>query len=437
MKSAEYNSVKEFDMNQSSKRTPLHDFHLRSEARMSDFGGYEMPLWYPAGPKQEHISVIRSAGLFDTSHMAGILLTGNDCFQLLQRCFSKDLNACIGLSKGPIQEGKCVYGVFLNERGGVIDDSLVYRVSDTVYMIIVNAGMGGIISDHLQRNRAGWDVVIEDYTDRLGKVDIQGPDSAKILSRILKNADEIFEKMPYFNFKGFFNGSAAAVSEVRLEDGTPLLLSRTGYTGEFGFELFVESNKLISLWEQLLGAGKSFEINTCGLAARDSLRAGAVLPLSHQDIGDWLFLNNPWPFALPYDQEQQGFTKDFIGREALENARTEEYTCAFAGYDPRKVVPNEETEVLDETGKPIGTILTCATDMAIDRFDGDIVSMASENVPGDMKFRGLSCGFVKVNRPLKAGDKIYLKGNNRQFEVEIRDDIRPARTARKALKKMI
>ncbi|MBU2512677.1 aminomethyl transferase family protein [bacterium] len=424
-------------MQTESKHTPLFGYHEQQNAKIGDFGGYEMPLWYPTGPKKEHLAVIQKAGIFDTSHMAAITLIGKDAFQLLQHCFSKDLNACIGLSKTPIQEGKCVYGVFLNEKGGVIDDSLVYQVGTDQFMVIVNAGMGAAVADHLKQNQGAFETTIEDLTDQLGKIDVQGPAAGKIIEKIIQNPESVLDKFPYFNFKGYFNADASAICDVKLANGVPILLSRTGYTGEFGFEIFVKKEHTVYLWDQIISAGQEYEALTCGLAARDSLRAGAVLPLSHQDIGDWPFLGHPWLFALPYDESLETFTKEFIGSQALLNLAVSEYTSAFAGYDPRKVIPGEDTEVVDESGHTIGTVLTCATDMAIDRHEDTIYSIVSEDCPHSMKFRGLSCGFIKTGIQLTVGSIVYLKGNNRKLKVEIRNDIRPARTARKAIKKML
>lgn len=424
-------------MESEKKRTPLYQYHIDQGANMGDFGGYEMPLWYKTGPKKEHLTVIQQAGMFDTSHMAGIKVSGPEAYDLLQFCFSKDLGACIGPKKLPLQAGKCVYGVFLNQSGHVIDDSLIYQIADQLYLLIVNAGMGGPISKHLEENIQSRNVTVQDLTDQLGKIDVQGPAAAKVVAKIIQNPDLIFDKLPYFNFKGFFDPSVEISNEVKLHNDAPILLSRTGYTGEFGFELFVEGKHTEYLWNHLLDAGNEFEVLTCGLAARDSLRAGALLPLSHQDIGGWIFLNHPWPFALAYDDSQQGFLKDFIGAQALLDANPKETTYAFAGYDPRKVIPGKETAVLDANDNIIGEVLTCATDMAIDRHEGKIVSIASPDLPQGFKFRGLSCGFVKVTTKLNPGDKVYLQGNNRKFEVEIRDDVRPDRTARKALAKML
>lgn len=423
-------------MENQNKTTPLFEQHVADGAKMGNFGGYQMPLWYPSGPKDEHLSVIQRAGIFDTSHMAAITVKGADSYELLQHCFTKNLGACIGLKKTPLVEGRCVYGLFLNEQGGVIDDALVYQCNDNHYMIIVNAAMGSMISSHLKRNNQGG-VEINDLTDKLGKVDIQGPKSVKILEKLIQNPDVVLEKMPYFSFKGYFDPSVHAKCSVTLLDGTPILLSRTGYTGEFGFEIFIESNAVTKLWEKAIEAGKEYNAITCGLAARDSLRVGAVLPLSHQDIGDWPFCNNPWPFALSYDDDGDNFTKkSFIGAESFTQKCTSEFTFPFVGFDPRKIIPGEGTSVVDKDNQPIGSILTCATDMAIGRAEGVVYSIASSDIPESLKIRGLCCGFVKTTIALESGQIVYLKDAKRQIKVEIVKDIRPARTARIAIKKM-
>lgn len=429
-------------MSSEIKTTPLHQWHVDNGANMAAFGAYDMPLWYPQGAKGEHLAVINSAGLFDTSHMAMLTVAGRGTRELLQKCFSKDLECCIGMKKIPLGPGRSVYGLFLNPAGHVIDDAIVSMVTDNLYMIVVNAGMGGPIATHLEAHRGDLAVEIVDYTDRLGKVDIQGPQSARILKKILQDPDTVFEGFPYFSFKGWFTedheqGTAVEVP-VKLIDGTPILLSRTGYTGEFGFEIFSTADKVESVWNQLLAAGEESSLIPCGLAARDSLRAGAVLPLSHQDIGDWPFADNPWPFALCDRDDDGKFTKDFIGADALASRAPEEYTLPFAGFDPRKMAVSEKSYVADEAGNRLGTILTCTTDMAIGRIEDSIVSIASrEGKPADFVARGLACGFVKVDCRLEPGDQVFLTDGKRKIKVEIRSDIRPGRTARRPIKEMI
>jgi len=175
----------------------------------------------------------------------------------------------------------------------------------------------------------------------------------------------------------------------------------------------------------------------CGLAARDSLRAGAVLPLSHQDIGAWPFADNPWRFALPYRADQAGFTKRFIGADALLRLKETEPTLAFVGSDPRKVSIEEHPTVVDAEGRDIGRVLTCTTDMGIGRHGDRIYSVASPGKPEGFEPKGLSCGFVKVKRRLNSGDRIELRDRRRRIPVTIVEDVRPDRTARRPIAAMI
>ncbi|MDM8537813.1 aminomethyl transferase family protein [Desulfobacterales bacterium HSG17] len=420
------------------RKTLLHNWHTSHGANMAEFGGYEMPLWYLSA-KNEHMTVLNNAGLFDTSHMASVIVSGTEALELLQYCFTNDMSACIGKDKKPLFPGRCIYGAILNENGEVIDDTIIFHISENEYMAVVNAGMGNAVAEHFQENKKNRDVQITDLTDKLGKIDIQGPGAAKIMKKLLKSTDSVFDKMPYFSFKGHFYEDHPNSEHVRLTDNTPILLARTGYTGEFGFEIFVGSEHLVKVWDMLLTAGEEFNIMPCGLAARDSLRAGAVLPLSHQDIGHWPFINNPWPFSLPYNEDSTGFTKEFKGSRALlnilQNNADLEFTYAFAGNDLRKVTL--PAQVFDENGGEIGMVLTCATDMAIGRHKGKIYSIASPDKPEDVKIKGLSCGFVKVNKKLSPGGIVELRDSRRKIKVQIENDIRPARTARKLMKNMV
>lgn len=431
-------------MDTTLKTTPLNSWHRSHGANMADFGGFDMPLWYAAGVKLEHLSVVESAGIFDTSHMACVLVTGKDAFNLLQLCHTRDLKS--------LQNGRCVYGAVLNELGHVVDDAIVYRFDDTNYMVCVNAGMGGIVASHFNNHKSTLnalfervcDVNVSDLSEKVAKIDIQGKNSIKVLKKVLDPAcvDTLFDKMPYFSFKGNLNSD----SNVRLKNATPLLLSRSGYTGEFGFEIFISPDAVVELWQDILEAGKEYNLIACGLGARDSLRAGAVLPLSHQDIGGWKFINTPWDFALPYNQDKSGFTKNFIGCNALlnqsnsnqdslnqanaDNTQNVKYTYPFVGQDLRKIGAGSDSQVLDGSGNIIGTVLTCATDMAIGWHDGRIYSIASPDLPEEFKAKGISCGFILVDRKLDVGTKLTLQEKKRQINVTVVNDVRPDRTAR-------
>lgn len=412
-------------MNDGLLRTPLNQWHRDAGANMADFGGYDMPLWYDAGVKAEHLAVLESAGLFDTSHMACIKVLGQDALSLINYCFTRDIQN--------LAAGRCVYGAFLDEKGHCIDDAIVYRFSAERFMICVNAGMGSTIASHLKAHGSGQAVDIEDLSGRVAKLDIQGKNAARILSKVLAAPETVFSAMPYFSFKGDLGPD----SGVTLLDTTPVLLSRSGYTGEFGFEIFVAPECAVSLWKGLLAAGEPFGITPCGLGARDSLRAGACLPLSHQDIGDFPFIRHPWDFALPYNKDKSGFTKDFLGADRLLSLEGGPVTYAFAGDSLRKVNAGDDTQVVDEAGDLIGRVLTCATDMGITWQDETIVSVNTPGLPADLKIKGLSCGFVMVDKVLSPGTRLTLKEGKRAIPVRIVTDIRPDRTARLALKTFV
>ncbi|MCP3874433.1 MAG: aminomethyl transferase family protein [Desulfobacteraceae bacterium] len=411
------------------KTTPLYKWHKAAGANMADFGGFDMPLWYDTGVKNEHLAVLTSAGIFDTSHMACIDINGKDSFTLLNYCFTRDI--------ATLKSGRCIYGAFLNNDGYCIDDAIVYKFSDSDFMICVNAGMGATVTQHLNSNKKDFNVSIKDLSGKIAKMDIQGLNSARILSKLIQNPEIIFNQMPYFSFKGNFTESILGKSEVKLLDGTPILLSRSGYTGEFGFEIFLNPEKIVKFWEDILSIGTQFSITACGLGARDSLRAGACLPLSHQDIGHWKFINHPWDFAMPYTHDKTSFTKTFIGSDALLPDKNDHYIFPFVGDSLRKVSAGANTQVLDKHKNQMGKVLTCATDMGITWHNDRILSVCSKNLPQDLKIKGISCGFVMVSKKLTPGTTLLLKEGKRKINATIVTDIRPDRTARKKINNFI
>lgn len=405
----------------SLKTTYLTDWHKQHGAKMDTFGGYEMPLWYGTGPIKEHRAVIQQAGLFDTSHMSELLIEGPDAFDLLQLALSKDLNSCTGKGN-PLERGRATYGFILLENGHLLDDAIVMMEEAETFLLVVNAAMGAPVKEHLDKLGKRLDVAMSDLTGRLCKLDLQGPAAAKILQKVLTPGKALEAPFPYFSFVGHYDHLQEKVQSTL---GFSVMVSRTGYTGEFGFELFVRPDAFVPLWEQLLEAGEPEGLIPCGLGARDSLRAGAGLPLSHQDLGDWPAINHPWEFALC--KSGDGFSKEFYGAEALGSDRKADYTYSFLGNNGRKVEGHAEV-LLD--GKVIGTVLTCATDMAIDRVDGKVYSLSSPDTPVEFKPKGLSCGFVKVDQKLVGGQELILKDKRREITVTLTRNLRPHRTAR-------
>lgn len=362
-----------------------------------------MPLWYNSS-RTEHLNVLNNAGLFDTSHMSVISIKGSESYSLLQKTFTRDIEI--------LESGQCIYGLFLNERGCVIDDALIYSIKKDSYIVVVNAGMSSVVIRHLKSLEFSKTEII-DYSNKLGKIDIQGPKSLLLMERLFDPS--LFNKFPYFTFKG-----SLLDGEIKF-DKTPVMISRTGYTGEFGFEIYIKSEHAEKLWNTLLEAGEEFSVMPCGLAARDSLRVGAGLPLSHQDIGDWVFANNPWSFAI------SNYKNDFTGKSMLHTGSS--YTYAFTGFDVRKLHTDSKGKVFYQN-KVIGEVLSCVTEPSLTRDNGKVLSVRSKKTVDDKKIKGLSAGFVKINKKLIYGDSVILSDGKREIEVEIVKDIRGNKTAR-------
>ena len=396
------------------RKTALNAIHRELGGELTGFGGWEMPLWYPTGSVKEHMAVIERSGIFDIGHMDLLRVKGKDAFNLIQLCLTRNISN-LGV-------GACGYSMILNEQGHVVDDTIVYNLGKDEYILIVNAAMGPVVRRHLELHNTCRDASVSDEGGRFSKIDLQGPSSPAIVERLLEKGRGTIEGLRYFQFRGDY---ADPASETALAGDIPVLLSRTGYTGEVGFEIVMPHDKALRVWNMLLDAGGS-DVIPCGLAARDSLRTGAVLPLSHQDIGDWPFVHTPWDFALPRDKEG-AFTKNFIG-SGIYDAPPPMYTYPFCGFDPRKVETGGASVLLE--GVSIGTVSTCAIDMAIGRSGDKIYSAASPGRPESFRARGLACGFVRVDRPLKVGWRVILKDSRRSVEVEIVSGIRPDRTAR-------
>ncbi|MDR3265634.1 MAG: hypothetical protein LBT15_06460 [Synergistaceae bacterium] len=395
-------------------KTALHSVHQKLGGQMTDFGGWEMPLWYPTGGVKEHLCVIEKSGVFDIGHMSVVRVKGKDAQGLLQLCLTRNIEK--------LAVGSCGYSMILNEEGHVVDDTIVYNPGGDEYILVVNAGMGSVVAGHLTKHNTFKNAVVRDDAGNFGKIDLQGPSSVSIVRRLLAKGTGSVEGLKYFKFLGDY---ARKDSPVRLPGDIPVLLSRTGYTGEVGFEILMPPDRALDVWNMILETGGDGVI-PCGLAARDSLRAGAMLPLSHQDIGHWPFVNTPWSFALPLDREGK-LTKSFIGSKLYDNPPSQ-YTLPFCGFDPRKAETESAVVLLND--EKIGVVSTCVIDMAIGRSGGRVYSVASADKPEGFHARGLVCGFIRVDRPVAPGTKVTLKDARRSVEVEVVADIRPARTAR-------
>ena len=288
------------------KQTPLHAIHVDLGAKLVPFGGYTMPVSYPSGIAAEHRAVREGVGLFDVSHMGEFEVTGPDRNAFVQRVTCNDVGAL-----GP---GQAQYSALLTERGTFIDDLLVYRFADKV-MLVVNASNLHKDWEHLVDHKGGANVRLRDISDDVALLALQGPKAEALLAG-LTSID--VRTMPYYHFA---EGTVA---------GVECFVSRTGYTGEDGFEMYCRSAEAVTLWHAVVGSGGSGgpRVTPCGLGARDTLRLEAGLLLYGNDIDDRV---------TPYEAGVGFIVKldkgaPFIGLDALKRQRLDGVKQRLVGF---------------------------------------------------------------------------------------------------------
>ncbi len=314
------------------RRTPLTSVHERLGAKMTDFAGWLMPLRY-GSETAEHIAVRTAAGLFDLSHMGEFSITGPDAAAMLDHALTGQPSA--------LQPGRARYTMICAEDGGILDDLIVYRLADDEFLIVANAANTAIVGSALADRSAGHDAAVTDRTDDYALLAIQGPRAAGILAP-LTTVDLGAVK--------YYTGLPARLT------GREVMLARTGYTGEDGFEIFARPQDAEFLWAELSVAGSGDGLIPAGLAARDTLRLEAGMPLYGNELG---------PELTPYDAglgrvvrlDKPGY---FVGRESL--AARAEATAArqLVGLTCQsRRVPRHGYEVLWD-GKPCGFVTSGA-----------------------------------------------------------------------------
>lgn len=271
-------------------RTPLYDCHVACGGKMVSFAGYELPVQYQTGVIKEHMAVRQQAGLFDVSHMGEVLLEGPDALKNLNHLMTNDFTN--------MYDGQVRYSPMCNEKGGVVDDLIVYKYNDLKYLVVVNAANRSKDVTWMKEHVTG-DVAMTDISDEISQIALQGPKADEILRRI--TAEEgIPEK--YYSF----------VPEGTV-GGIKCMISQTGYTGESGYELYVENAKAPALWNLLLENGTDLGLIPCGLGARDTLRLEAAMPLYGHEMDDTIDpLETGLKFAVKMKKD------DFIGKKAIE-----------------------------------------------------------------------------------------------------------------------
>lgn len=308
-----------------AKRTALYDNHVAHGGKIVEFAGYELPVQYAAGLMTEHLTVRTKVGLFDVSHMGEVVVKGKNAEKALNAIVTNDIRG--------MYDGQVRYSVLPNEHGGAVDDILIYRIDAQCFLIVVNASNAdkdaAWISSHLPK-----DVHFENISDTVSQVALQGPLAEKVLKKV---ADEKAIPKKYYSF--------TKETEV---NGIKCLISRTGYTGENGFELYCANADAPAIFELLLKVGEDEGILPCGLGARDTLRLEAAMPLYGHELGEDIPLNEvELGFAIKMGKE------DFIGKKALE-AHTPEYIRVGAKIVDRGIAREHTVVYCGET--EVGTV---------------------------------------------------------------------------------
>lgn len=272
------------------QKTPLYETHVSHGGKIVPFAGYLLPVQYKTGVIAEHMAVRTACGLFDVSHMGEILCTGKDAVKNLNHLLTNDYTE--------MYDGQARYSPMCNEEGGVVDDLIVYKVRDEHYFIVVNAANKDKDFAWMQAHQFG-EVTFEDISSKVAQLALQGPKAPEILRKLV--AEEEIPKKYY-----------SARFDCRIS-GMPCVISRTGYTGENGYEIYLAASQAGRLWELFLETGAEEGVIPCGLGARDTLRLEAAMPLYGHEMDDTV---------TPLEAGLGTFVKmeknEFIGRAALE-----------------------------------------------------------------------------------------------------------------------
>lgn len=308
------------------KITPLHEIHIASGAKMVEFAGFHMPISYTS-IKEEHEAVRTDVGMFDVSHMGEILIEGKQAEAFVDYIFT---NQVVSMKNGEIN-----YGMMLYESGTVVDDLLVYKINQDKFFLVVNASNIDKDYQHILSYASGFDVDVENQSSLFAEVAVQGPNAEKKIKDVLgiDLRDVLFFNFKYLNY-----------------DGETLLVSRTGYTGEDGFEIYGPPQIIIKIWHLLARNG----VKLCGLGARDTLRFEANLPLYGHEISQDI---TPVEAGLKYFVKLKS-SENFLGRKALENQIEFDLKRRVVGLElGKKSIPRAGYKVY-KNGLEIGYITT-------------------------------------------------------------------------------
>lgn len=323
------------------QRTNLYDEHVALGGRMVPFAGWELPVQYPTGPGTEHESVRTAAGVFDIDHMGQFEVRGPDAERYLQFVQVNDVSR--------LKVWDATYSLLTYEDGTIVDDIFIYRLPDS-WWVVVNAGNRAKDLAWLQAHTPGYDVTLTDISEQTYMLAVQGPKAESILAGLAE---------------GDLAGMATRTALRTTIAGVEMLVGRTGYTGEDGFELYLPADQAVSFWRTLLDAGKAQGLLPCGLAARDSLRFEACMPLYGHEIDATI---NPYEARLGWVVSLG--KSDFVGRNSLLKAKLEPTPRLLVGFEMTdRAVPREGYPIAVD-GQIVGHVTTGMKSPTLDRFLG-------------------------------------------------------------------
>ena len=305
-----------------NKRTCLYDKHVALGALISPFGGFDMPIQY-SGIIDEHQAVRQHCGVFDVSHMGEVTVKGADAERYVNHIFTNDVNG--------MEPGKILYGMMCYDNGGVVDDLLVYKMAEQDFLLVINASNIDKDWAWIQQQAEGFDVELRNCSDNYGELAIQGPEAEQVMEEVLQIP---CKELTFYTFK--------TIGEV--------VVSRTGYTGEDGFEIYGSHEYIRECWDKLLASGRC---KPCGLGCRDTLRFEVGLPPYGDELpADISPIMAGLGIFVKLDKEE------FIGKEALARQKAEGVEKKLVGIElADKAIPRHGYTVLKD-GEPVGEVTT-------------------------------------------------------------------------------
>ncbi|MBA5246193.1 glycine cleavage system aminomethyltransferase GcvT [Marnyiella aurantia] len=353
-----------------TKRTALFDKHVSLGAKMVPFAGFDMPVQY-SGVTEEHFAVREKVGIFDVSHMGQIFVEGPAAKDLLQYVTTNNLDT--------LETGKAQYTCLPNGNGGIVDDLIIYKMSDEKYFVVVNASNIEKDWNHIVKHNENFNAKLTNASDEMSLIAIQGPKATETLQKL---TDTNLADLLYYHFT---EGTVAGMKDV--------IISNTGYTGSGGFEIYFRNEDAVKIWDALTEAGEEFGLLPCGLASRDTLRLEKGFCLYGNDIDD---TTSPLEAGLGWITK---FDKDFVDKDRFAKQKEEGITKKLVGFEMQeRAIPRHDYPVVDAEGNVIGRV--------------------TSGTMSPMKSTGI--GLAYVDKPnFKVGSDIFIQIRNKNVPAKV------------------